>query len=70
MRTPGATSHVAVKLADLMKVLQPDATVYIWRRQANDLHLLGQAHYATTEALKAAGNPIAVEESIPIKEND
>jgi len=68
MRTKGATSHIAVKLSDLTKRLQPDAIVYIWRRQADQLGIGGKADYANNSTLGASGNTIAVEESIVIQE--
>ena len=68
MRTKGATSIVMVKLSDLTSRLLPDATVYIWRRQADQLGILGKADYANNATLGAAGNPLATEESIEIYE--
>ncbi len=68
MRTKGATSNIAVKLSQLNSVLQPGAIVWIARRQAAELHLIGVATYATDDNLKAVGNPPAIEEKVTFRE--
>jgi hypothetical protein len=68
MRTKGATSCVAVKLSQLNALLKPDAIVYVSRRQADDLHILGEAVRLTDETIKAGGNQPAIEEIISVRE--
>jgi len=68
MRTKGATSAVAVKLSQLNELLKPDAVVYIWRRQADQLGLIGVATPANEDTLKASGNQAAVEEIVHVEE--
>ncbi len=68
MRTKGATSTVAVTLKQLNEMLQPNAIVFISRRQADQLGILGQAVKLTRETIQAGGNQPAVEEIIPVQE--
>lgn len=71
MRTKGATSTVAVTLKQLNDKLKPDAIIYISRRQADELHILGEAIRLTKEVIAAGGNKPAIEEiteSIHIEE--
>ena len=67
-RTAGSTSCVAVRLSQLNDLLKPDAIVYIWRRQADQMGILGVAEPLNRETLKASGNQPAIEEIIPVKE--
>jgi hypothetical protein len=68
MRTKGATSCVAVRLQQLNDILKPDAIVYVSRRQADDLHILGIATKLTDEVVKAGGNQPAPEEILTPRE--
>lgn len=68
MRTKGSTSCIAVRLSQLNEVLQPNAIVHIWRRQADQLGLIGKAEQANRETLAASGNQPAIEEVIPVHE--
>jgi hypothetical protein len=70
MRTKGATSTVAVTMQQLMDKLKPTAIVYISRRQADELHILGKAERLTKEVIAAGGNQPAAEEitNVPLEE--
>jgi hypothetical protein len=68
MRTKGATSNVLVTLKQLNQLFQPDAQIPIARKFANSHGLIGRAIYTTNESMEAAGNPLAVEEKIPLTE--
>lgn len=67
-RTKGSTSNVQVRLADLNRLLQPDAIILIARRQADQLGLHGKAVYTNSETINAASNPPAIEEKVQIRE--
>lgn len=68
MRTKGATSCIAVKLQQLTDILKPDAIIYVSRRQAEELHIKGEATRLTQEIVEAGGNQPAVEEIVAGKE--
>ena len=67
-RTQGATGNVEVQLAELNRVLRPEAVVVVNRRYAEMLQLNCKSFKATTDNIAAAANQvqIAVTELEPV----
>lgn len=67
-RTKGATGNVEVQLAELNRVLRPEAVVVVNRRYAEMLQLNCKSFKATTDNIAAAANQvqIAVTELEPV----
>jgi len=57
-RTKGSTSFMRVKLAELNRVLKPEAEVIVNRRYAETLGLKAQNFVVTTSSVEALANQV------------